>query len=555
MKKYVEQGPSNAQYTSKFSSVSLIEAIDTWIHRRLVSSLKSSQFYSVLADECQDVSTQEELSICCRWVVDGHSEEHFMTILHIRSLDSETLTRAIISYLESQGLSCTNLIGQGYDGAAPFSGKNVGVQKRMRTLSGHALYIHCSCHRLQLASIQAAESIPQVQKFFGMMLSLWKLFYYSPQKAEKLKEVQSVLNLPELKLTKPSSTRWLSHERCTKAIRKELPAIILTLQELYESKGDVEAFGVQSVLSSFQGVATVIVLDEILNLVATFNCFMQRKTTDFSRLKVILDSTLEQLKSLKDDGAEWCSMVTSTVENLESQYQIIVGTTVGVARRGHTSVPTTLESFRKAVLIPYVDKLVENIETRFSDEGVALTMAMSVFNPASIPQVDDPTFRAYGTEEIKQLAAFYGEEAEVEFQNEIFRFPPKLDRDALLSEWPVFKRALHHEKEALMSSQKLTRSPSFQKNFEEIQKADAYGGIFPEMFKLCNIMLTLPVGTATVERSFSQMKNIKTRLRNRLNDSNLERLMRIAIEGPEMKFVNFDEVLNIFKEKNRRINL
>ena len=48
-------------------------------------------------------------------------------------------------------------------------------------------------------------------------------------------------------------------------------------------------------------------------------------------------------------------------------------------------------------------------------------------------------------------------------------------------------------------------------------------------------MLTLPVGTATVERSFSQMKMIKTRLRNRLNGTNLKRLMRIAIEGPEMK--------------------
>ena len=87
------------------------------------------------------------------------------------------------------------------------------------------------------------------------------------------------------------------------------------------------------------------------------------------------------------------------------------------------------------------------------------------------------------------------------------------------------------------------------------RKADAYGGIFPEMFKLINIMLTLPVGTATVEWSFSQMKMIKTRLRNRLNDTNLKRLMRIAIEGPEMKLVDFDEVLDVFRENNRRISL
>ena len=77
LKQHVEHGPSNAQYTSKFSLVSLIEAIDKWIERKLEVSLKASPFFSIMADECEDVCTQEELSICCRWVVNGHSEEHF----------------------------------------------------------------------------------------------------------------------------------------------------------------------------------------------------------------------------------------------------------------------------------------------------------------------------------------------------------------------------------------------------------------------------------------------------------------------------------------------
>ena len=44
--------------------------------------------------------------------------------------------------------------------------------------------------------------------------------------------------------------------------------------------------------------------------------------------------------------------------------------------------------------------------------------------------------------------------------------------------------------------------------------------------------------TATVERSFSQMKFVKTRLRNRLSDINLARLMHIVIEGPELTSVH-----------------
>ena len=64
--------------------------------------------------------------------------------------------------------------------------------------------------------------------------------------------------------------------------------------------------------------------------------------------------------------------------------------------------------------------------------------------------------------------------------------------------------------------------------------------------KLLNILLTLPVGTATVERSFSDMKMIKTRLRNRLSDDNLQHLMRVAIEGPELKDVDFNAILEVF---------
>ena len=47
------------------------------------------------------------------------------------------------------------------------------------------------------------------------------------------------------------------------------------------------------------------------------------------------------------------------------------------------------------------------------------------------------------------------------------------------------------------------------------------------------------------------MKMIKTRLRNRLADCNFSRLMRIAIEGPELQLVNFNDISEVYKEKNR----
>ena len=47
---------------------------------------------------------------------------------------------------------------------------------------------------------------------------------------------------------------------------------------------------------------------------------------------------------------------------------------------------------------------------------------------------------------------------------------------------------------------------------------------------LSDICLSIPVGTASVERSFSDLKLIKT---NWLGESSLSSLMKIAIESPE----------------------
>ena len=100
-----------------------------------------------------------------------------------------------------------------------------------------------------------------------------------------------------------------------------------------------------------------------------------------------------------------------------------------------------------------------------------------------------------------------------------------------------------------------SKIPTFQEIKAQMELGDGYAELFPEMFKLLNILLALPLGTASVERSFSQMKLVKTRLRIRLNDSNLASLMRIAIEGPELLHVDFNEILDVFKEKMHRIEL
>ena len=52
--------------------------------------------------------------------------------------------------------------------------------------------------------------------------------------------------------------------------------------------------------------------------------------------------------------------------------------------------------------------------------------------------------------------------------------------------------------------------------------------MFNNLSVIANICLSIPVGTASVERSFSQMKMIKTRLRNHLGEMSLSLLMKMS---------------------------
>ena len=80
--------------------------------------------------------------------------------------------------------------------------------------------------------------------------------------------------------------------------------------------------------------------------------------------------------------------------------------------------------------------------------------------------------------------------------------------------------------------------------------------LFPNLQMIASISLTLPVSTASVERSFSQVKLIKTCLRNSLTDDRLTQLMRIAIKSPEQLTEDEIEVtLDIEQETSRNIYL
>ena len=85
---------------------------------------------------------------------------------------------------------------------------------------------------LQLASVQAVNATPGIKHVYTTLMTLWKFFHYSPKRAEPLKVIQEVLDLPELKIVKPLDTLWFSHEPCVKAVKASYSSIVLALENI-----------------------------------------------------------------------------------------------------------------------------------------------------------------------------------------------------------------------------------------------------------------------------------------------------------------------------------
>ena len=75
------------------------------------------------------IRLKEQVSLVIRYYYRGVIHEGFLDFMKADSLDAAGLTALIIKCLEKHGLEYrTNLVGQGYNGAAVMSGKHSCVQ-------------------------------------------------------------------------------------------------------------------------------------------------------------------------------------------------------------------------------------------------------------------------------------------------------------------------------------------------------------------------------------------------------------------------------------------
>ena len=177
------------------------------------------------------------------------------------------------------------------------------------------------------------------------------MFHYSPKNFSSLKEMPALVNHPQLKMIKPSDTRWLAHDRSVKVIRCSMRPLIDTLEHIHEGTGELEALGMLRTMKTYNFVATLMMLIDVLPVLTCLSRALQAKTVDFTLVAsqlTYVQHSLQQIKERPNDQ-EYLSTVHDTVTDLA----------IGVV-----DLETARENFNKNVLQPYLEEVSRQISCR-----------------------------------------------------------------------------------------------------------------------------------------------------------------------------------------------
>ncbi|CAF3338289.1 unnamed protein product [Rotaria socialis] len=517
----------NATYNSTTSVTELLEATNNILEKNVLKKIQQARVISIMSDEGTDINRHGNLCICIRYCdqTTGEPTETYISLLHLKNKDAESIFNCIVTDLQQKHIDLTKIRFVAFDGAAVFSGIRNGVAAKFRAAFNLAiLFIHCRAHALQLAVISAADGIPDICKSLSTLKSLVNFINRSSIRLTLFEDVQDIFISKHIKLIQPGDTRWLSNSLSIRSIVHSYQSLLVTLENIYNENNEdsAEALGLYNILSNQATAFIIHTLQPILDTLAVLSKSIQTKAADFKQLQDFISSTMLRLEELKDFSSIDYVNILETIQKLS-----LVSSTIRNSRSSISNVQLNTDEVFKSKILPFIENIINNIQARFEPSNLDLLNCFMIFDMENMNDNKD-----YGDKEIHTIQQHYSNDFD----------------ESIIYEWRTFRTYLLTKKKG---GKLMTQREVCTKLVQDGMLKD----IYPQLSLAAEIFLIAPISTATVERDFSTMNRVLTKLRNRLTTEHVDQLMRISIEGVDTLNEDMkEEIINYWKKvKPRRL--
>lgn len=546
-------------FCSKTIQNEIIEIISSQLKEKILQEIKLAGVFSIMIDEARCFKEQQ-LSFCVRYVDDQLTpHERFLFFKDCSAgRDAGQLANIVIDILKELNIDGLSVVAQTYDGASVMSGKHAGLQAKVRQVYPEAVYFHCYAHKVALVVTDVCKIIESSSLLFNGLEALY-VHFSRPSNHAILKSTAEKLQINKsFEISAQSSTRWTCRYTNCEQLIKNYDAVSDALQyeiDKCEDTNSIEAVGILSTIQSPRFVVNLFVFHDILSLTHVLSKTLQHEECTLGGASQIIRSTLEALKEKRSDiefSAKW-KHISEFAENhdicLENirgskrkrQQNVLLKDSMVMSKCGRSEADMeypeseSAEMYWKShVYFRVLDVVIERLSERFSEESLALADAVDgLFN---LDFKKSEIFRETYTRVLKINSSLL--EAEITIAKKC------VDKELLDAETP-------NEHISTKPGKKAKVPFKFELLRKTVEKQT-----FPNLFKCLQVAATIPISSASCERSFSAMRRVKNWLRTSMKQERLSNLSLLYIEKKKLKeTVSSEDIVRIFAMKPRKLHL
>ena len=419
-----------------------------------------------------------------------------------------------------------------------------GDIKGLKTLimreSPSAYYIHCFAHQLQLVLVAVAKDNDACVWFFDHVTYLFNIVGVSCKRHDMIRDVRAQKVLEglemgeiesgsglnqEMGLARPCDTRWGSHFRTIVHIISMYPTILEVLTKIGEDRAQrfewTKVRAMVIAMESFEFAFHAHLMLVVLGHTNELSQALQKRDQDIVNAMGLVKVAKDKMQGMRTHGwEEFHAKVTLFCNKHGIEIPLWDDTYVphGRSLRFYDK-QTNDDHFRRQVYLGVVDHIIQELDNRFDEVNMELLICMSSLNPTD-------SFASYDLHKVMRLAEFYPKDISttdlVRLEFQLGTFIDDMRKD------DRFKclKTLGELSIKLVETKKHV--------------------LYDLVYLLLKMVLILPVSTAMVERVFSSMSLVKTRLRNSMGDDLLNYCLVTYIERSLFLEVSEDDLLGAF---------
>ncbi|KAM8972044.1 zinc finger MYM-type protein 1-like [Pelodytes ibericus] len=511
--------PANATYTSPSSQNAMIQCCSDEVTSRIVSEMKASGVYLIMADEARD-HQKEQLPICICYVLpeNGEIKEHFLSFKELKDFNADSITESLQECLKENGLDSLLCVAQTYDGAAVMSGASGGVQAKFKKYHPEAIYVHCYAHELNLILCHTCKAIKDAKDFFNTMENLYAFFSTSLINHQKFKDVQSTLGLKPGELVQLYETRWSCQIRSVNTLVTNFAAVYKCLSGMKSST----AIGLFSKLKKISVIFCLFMFQSLFSITEGFHKMLQKENLDLAKAADLKEAVCSTLKSMRtpEKASELLQKAETLLASINTE-----GEGVAAQRKkqkymeDYVTEPSfsqedigSKDYFRTKLFFPCVDRMLSELDHRFSSINKKLMKGIQACSPVS------PNFLP---EDLAEIGRHYKVELKCE--------------EVLVAKHFFGRKQQHGEQLSMV---------------QIYQQLDPL--MFPTVKKNIQIALTIPVSSCSCGRSFSALRRLHNWLRCTMGQPRLNNLAILSIEKQVLFSISEEDIIDRFGHKQTR---